>query len=412
MRNLAKLQKDNHIIGLTNVVFEKDDYFRVFGYKCFIFNKKVKSSKFAPRVDEGFLLGYASNAHGYRAFNNTTGLVEIAIDVTFDESNGSQGHISSDIAGNEKSPCESIKKLAIAEVRPQEKNYDDGTIWMTNEVIDMGAKVVGDKSCTQANPSTSSHLILEEVHQPQEMPTIVEDEPEAVVSEVPLEQENDDGQIQRQPLVPHPRVHHTIQIDHPVDNILGSIKRGVTTRSCLANFCEFYSFVSSLEPLKVEEALSDLDWIITMQEELNNFTRNEVWSLVERPKQNVIGTKWVFRNKQDEHGVVTRNKARLVAQGFTQVEGLDFGETYAPVARLESIRILIAYATNHDFMLYQMDVKSVFLNGPLQELVYVEQLLRFEDPRKPNHVFLLHKALYGLKQAPRAWYECLKDLLL
>jgi hypothetical protein len=197
-----------------------------------------------------------------------------------------------------------------------------------------------------------------------------------------------------------------------VDNILGSIKRGVTTRSRLANFCEFYSFVSSLEPLKVEEALGDPDWIIAMQEELNNFTRNEVWSLVERPKKKVSGTKWVFSNKQDEHGVVTRNKARLVAQGFTQVEGLDFGETYASVARLESIRILIAYATNHDFKLYQMDVKNTFLNGPLQELVYVEQPLGFEDPRKPNHVFLLHKALYGLKQAPRAWYECLKYFLL
>jgi hypothetical protein len=189
-------------------------------------------------------------------------------------------------------------------------------------------------------------------------------------------------------------------------------KEGVTTRSHLANFCEFYSFVSSLEPLKVEEALGDPDWIIVMQEELNNFTQNEVWSLVERPKQNVIGTKWVFRNKQDEHGVVIRNKAWLVAQGFTQVEGLDFGETYARVARLESIRILIAYATDHDFKLYQMDVKSAILNGPLQELVYVEQPPRFVDPRKPNHVFLLHKALHGLKQAPRAWYECLKNFLL
>jgi hypothetical protein len=113
----------------------------------------------------------------------------------------------------------------------------------------------------------------------------------------------------------------------------------------LANFCEHYLFVSFLEPLKVEEALDDPDWVMAMQEELNNFIRNEVWSLVERPKQNVIGMKWVFGNKQDEHGVVTRNKARLVAQGFTQIEGLDFGKTYAPVARLESIRILIAFAT-------------------------------------------------------------------
>src|SRR6266498_2283622 len=149
-----------------------------------------------------------------------------------------------------------------------------------------------------------------------------------------------------------------------------------------------------------------------MEEELNNFTRNEVWSLVERPKQSVIGTKWVFRNKQDENGVVTRNKARLVAQGFTQIESLDFGETYTPVARLESIRILIAFATHHNFKLYQMDVKSAFLNGPIQELVFVEQPPGFEDPSMPNHIYKLHKALYRLKQAPRAWYECLKDFLL
>jgi hypothetical protein len=126
-------------------------------------------------------------------------------------------------------------------------------------------------------------------------------------------------------------------------------------------------FVSPLEPSKVEEALEDEDWMIAMQEELNNFTRNKVWSLVERPKQNMIGTRWVFRNKQDEHGVVIRKKARLVAQGFTQIEGLDFGQTYAPVGRLESIRILLAYAAHHDFKLYQMDVKSAFLNGPYHD---------------------------------------------
>jgi hypothetical protein len=152
--------------------------------------------------------------------------------------------------------------------------------------------------------------------------------------------------------------------------------------------------------------------MIAMQEELNNFTRNEVWTLVERPKQNVIGTKWVFRNKQDEHGVVTRNKARLVAQGFTQIEALDFGETYALVARLESIRILLAYVVHHDFKLYQIDVKSAFLNGPLSKVVYVEQPPGFEDPKHPDHVYKLNKALYGLKQAPRAWYDCLKDFLL
>jgi uncharacterized protein YjaZ len=103
--------------------------------------------------------------------------------------------------------------------------------------------------------------------------------------------------------------------------------------------------------------------VLAMQEELNNFKRNEVWSLVPHPKQNVVETKWVFRNKQDEHGVVTRNKALLVAKGYAQVVGLDFKETFAPVARLESIRILLAYAAHHSFRLFQMDVKSISSTG-------------------------------------------------
>jgi hypothetical protein len=132
---------------------------------------------------------------------------------------------------------------------------------------------------------------------------------------------------------------------------------------------------------------------------------------VPRPNQNVVGTKWVFRNKQDEHGVVTRNKARLVAKGYSQVEGLDFYETYAPVARLESIRILLAYATYNGFKLYQMDVKSAFLNGPIKEEVYVEQPPGFEDSEYPNHVYNLSKAFYGLKQAPRTWYDACEIFL-
>jgi hypothetical protein len=110
--------------------------------------------------------------------------------------------------------------------------------------------------------------------------------------------------------------------------------------------------------------------------------------------------------------VVTRNKARLVAKGYSQVKGLDFDETYAPVARLESIRILLAYATYHGFKLYQMDVKSAFLNGPIKEEVYVEQPPGSEDSEYPNHVYKLSKELYRLKQATRAWYECLRDFLI
>ena len=157
------------------------------------------------------------------------------------------------------------------------------------------------------------------------------------------------------------------------------------TRSRLTSFCEHFSFVSSIEPKNIDEALKDVDWVNTMHEELNNFTRNQVWELVERPKgHNVIGTKWVFRNKQDQDGIVVRNKARLVAQGYTQVEGLDFGETYAPVARLEAIRILLAYACAHNIKLYQMDIKSAFLNGYINKEVYVENLPVLKMIRSPT----------------------------
>jgi hypothetical protein len=195
--------------------------------------------------------------------------------------------------------------------------------------------------------------------------------------EAPQVEDDDDESIQHQSQAPHPRVHQMVQWDHLVDNILGIIQRGVTTCSLLSNFCAFYSFVSSLEHLSMEQALEDPDWIIAKEEELNNFKRNEVWELVPRPKKNVIGTKWVFRNKQDEFSVVTKNKARLIGKGYTQVEGLDFGETYAPVERLESIRILLAYATHHDFKLHQMDVKSAFLNRPSKKKL-LECMRRFK----------------------------------
>ncbi|CAM8997862.1 unnamed protein product [Rhodiola kirilowii] len=150
-----------------------------------------------------------------------------------------------------------------------------------------------------------------------------------------------------------------------------------------------------------------------MQEELGKFQRNNVWDLVPRlDGMNVIGTKWIFKNKTDEQGTITRNKARLVAQGYTQIEGVDFNETFSPVARLEAIRLLLALACHLKFKLFQMDVKSAFLNGLLNEEVYVAQLKGFEDPHHPDHVYRLKKALYGLKQAPRAWYERLTEFLI
>ncbi|CAJ2642238.1 unnamed protein product [Trifolium pratense] len=168
-----------------------------------------------------------------------------------------------------------------------------------------------------------------------------------------------------------------------------------------------------MEPSKIDEALKDDAWIVAMQEELNQFQRNDVWTLVPKPSHNnIIGTKWVFRNKLNEQGEVVRNKARLVAQGYSQQEGIDYTETFAPVARLEAIRLLLSYAVNHGITLYQMDVKSAFLNGFISEEVYVKQPPGFEDVSNPEHVFKLKKSLYGLKQAPRAWYDRLSNFLL
>ncbi|KAH9735120.1 hypothetical protein KPL71_017636 [Citrus sinensis] len=212
-------------------------------------------------------------------------------------------------------------------------------------------------------------------------------------------------------------VSHGIQEEHQeetnVEQNEGDPSRGVTTRSSLRNTCEHTAFISQIEPKSFADAENDESWIMAMQEELNQFERNNVWELVPNPEhQSIIGTKWVFRNKMDESGVVVRNKAGLVAQGYNQEEGIDFDETFAPVARLESIRMLLAYACHKDFILYQMDVKSVFLNGYIMEEVYVKQPPGFENEKFSDHVYKLSKALYGLKQAPRAWYDRLKNFLL
>nr|GFC87297.1 putative reverse transcriptase, RNA-dependent DNA polymerase [Tanacetum cinerariifolium] len=150
-----------------------------------------------------------------------------------------------------------------------------------------------------------------------------------------------------------------------------------------------------------------------MQEELLQFKMQKVWILVDLPHgKRAIGAKWVYRNKKDERGIVVRNKARLVAQGHTQEEGIDYEEVFAPVARIEAIRLFLACASFMGFPVYQMDVKSAFLYGTIEEKVYVYQPPRFEDPEHPDKVYKVVKSLYGLHQAPRAWYETLATYLL
>ncbi|GKA58175.1 putative ribonuclease H-like domain-containing protein, partial [Tanacetum coccineum] len=229
--------------------------------------------------------------------------------------------------------------------------------------------------------------------------------------------------------IPTTRIHK----DHPVEQIIGDLNSAPQTRRMTKNLeehglfssvqqrtnhkdfqnCLFACFLSQEEPKKVIHALKDPSWIEAMQEELLQFKLQEVWTLVDLPNgKRAIGTKWVFRNKKDERGIVIKNKARLVAQGYTQEEGIDYDEVFAPVARIEAIRLFLAYASFKDFVVYQMDVKSAFLYGKIEEEVYVCQPPGFEDPDFPDRVYKVEKALYGLHQAPRAWYETLSTYLL
>ncbi|CAL1372178.1 unnamed protein product [Linum trigynum] len=233
-----------------------------------------------------------------------------------------------------------------------------------------------------------------------------QDHNERIVTPSDLEEPSLDSQDTSQ--VPQAPPH--IQRRHPENLIIGKLNDGLKTRGKYTP--GQYAFVSQFEPKNIKEALLDEEWGFSMLEELTQFEHLHVWDLVPKPENvTVIGTKWIYRNKSDEEGIV-RNKSRLVAQGYLQEEGIDFDETFAPVARLESIRLLCAFASHLGFPLYQMDVKSAFLNGIIQEEVYVAQPPGFIDFEHPEYVYKLNKALYGLKQAPRAWFERLTTFLL
>jgi hypothetical protein len=221
---------------------------------------------------------------------------------SLDETNGSQvEQVDLDELDDEEAPCIALRNMSIGDVCPKESEEPP-------QAQDQPS------SSMQASPPTQDEEHAQ-YNEDQEDERPQEEDNDQGGDEVDQDKE-DDQEIQGQ-RPPHPRVHQAIQRDHHVNSIFGDIHKGVTTRSRVAHFCEHYSFVSSIEPNRVEDALRDSDWVLSMQEELNNFTRNEVWHLVPRPNQNIVGTKWVFRNKQDEHGAVVRNKARLVAKGYS-----------------------------------------------------------------------------------------------
>ncbi|GJT02716.1 retrovirus-related pol polyprotein from transposon TNT 1-94 [Tanacetum coccineum] len=204
--------------------------------------------------------------------------------------------------------------------------------------------------------------------------------------------------------------------DHHLEQVIGEPLRPVFTRNQQrtdGEMCIYALSVSTMEPSNVKEAMNDPRWIDSMKDKLLMFKRLDVWELVPLPNNiKPLTLKWLFKNKLDEENTVIRNKTRLVVRGYHQEEGIDFEESFAPVARMEAIKIFLAYAAHKSFIVYQMDVKTAFLNGSLNEDVYVCQLEGFINADHPSYVYKLKKALYGLKQALMAWYSELSKFLL
>ena len=337
----------------------------MFGSKCYILNDQENLGKFDAKSDEGIFLGYSTTSWAYRVFNKRTKTIMESINVDIDDAITKVEMVDDGERPSTKEPTAEVEALDIEVERPTpEKESTPVNLRME----------------TRSMSRTSSPLTPPEVH-------------------LPISR-NDEVSTSKKPS-------SRVIKNHPYSNIIGSLDEGLRKGNILlANHVTYHCYLAQFKPKKVEEVLQDENWVELMHEELNQFVRNDVWELVPRPENvHVIGTKWIFKNKIDEDGEIIQNKSRLVAQGYTQVEGVDFDESFAPVARLESIRILMSIACTMNFKLYQMDVKCAFLNGYLNEEVFVEQPKGFEDPHFPNHVLILKRALYGLKQALRAWYD-------
>ncbi|GKF33211.1 retrovirus-related pol polyprotein from transposon TNT 1-94, partial [Tanacetum coccineum] len=221
------------------------------------------------------------------------------------------------------------------------------------------------------NSSSSSSIVVEE----DEAPQIVSSSAEQVATEP-----------------------NSLVLNENVDEL---VQENIVDLMEMCSTMHLQLLLSTIEPKNIKEAMLDHSWIEFMQDELKQFKRLDVWELFEcLIGINIIAVKWIWKNNTDAENTVVRNKSCLVAKGYGQEEGIDFEESFAPVTRLEAVKIFVAYAAHKSFPIYQMDVKTTFLNGPLKEEVFVRQPDGFIDPDFPNHVYRLKKSLYGLKQAP------------
>ncbi|KAD4586555.1 hypothetical protein E3N88_24156 [Mikania micrantha] len=391
-------------------------FFRAFGCPCYILNTKDQLTKFDSKVDAGYFVGYSSTCKAYRVFNCRTKSVEETLHVKFNECpkdsipqnpaemfdlNILHHNFHDDNSGMEDEVLPADTPPASTATSQGISDDEDPSTHLFRFSDHMSTSTKSDAPPASAIPlNTNADEILES-SQSFEIPAALFPESSSTATSDPPANTCTD-------LIPYQELK-----DHPLSQVLGDISAGVSTRSQLSNFCLYALFVSQQEPKNYHIALRDIGWVEAMQLELLQFKKQQVWELVSLPPGKcAIGTKWVFRNKTDEKGQIIKNKARLVVQGFCQEEGIDYDETFAPVARLEAIRLFLAYAALHKLKVFQMDVKSAFLYGKIKEEVYVCQPPGFEDNKHPDWVYKLDKALYGLKQAPRAWYDTLSTFLL
>ncbi|KAJ9561157.1 hypothetical protein OSB04_006317 [Centaurea solstitialis] len=349
------------------------EHLHIFGCVCYILNNKDNLGKFDSKSDDGIFLGYSSISKTYRVFNKRRQTIEETIHVKFDESGPTFPHPNDNTEINQWADSFfQVPEPPITDPSPQDlpDGFEDNPIPPTDITTPPLINATPISQITPPEPDQPTNS--EDFSQT----TVSEPSPTNLLPDPSSNEASTSGQVYQPPALRWTR-------DHPIDQVLGNPSSGVKTRRQAGN------------------------------EELAEFIRNNVWLLIPRPrKRTIIGSKWIFRNKLDEIGTIIRNKARLVAQGYRQEEGIDYDETFAPIARLEAIRLFLAFAAHMNFKVYQMDIKNAFLNGKLNEEVYVAQPPGFVDPKFPDHVYKLNKALYGLKQAPRAWYDTLSTFLL
>ena len=365
-------------------------YFHVFGAKCFMLKDGDDGQgKFRAKAHEAVFVGYSRRS--YRVYIIGQRQVKESVNVTFDDTklpNIQTEDASEKLKFNNLSYPDSDDEDTQPEIVAETNVNNDGDHGESGGNIDLNGESTntGEESSRNVGNNSGGDAVGSSGHSQHQ--NVFQGESSRSV----------------------PPIRSVWSRDHPFELIIGDPYVGVRTRSATQNECMYSVFLSKMEPKKIEEALTDPYWVVAMQEELNQFEHHKVWKLLPRPQNRKMSdTRWVFKNKLDEEGIVTRNKARLVAKGFSQAEGIDYDETFAPVARLEAIRMFLAFAAHSNFKMYQMDVKSAFMNGELDEEVYVEQPPGFEDPDFLDFVYYLFKAIYGLKQAPRKWYDTLSS---